>query len=231
MILGGSKMRVLIIADLQFPYEHPNALNFYSNLKDKFKPDIIVQIGDLIDNHHASHFLKEVTLPNATEEISQVQQKIKQWGKVFPKMIVLKGNHEARLEKAMQRVGLPSSMLKTVPEIFAFPKGWEYKTTVKIDNVLYTHFAGIGGKHSTRRTAELARQPIVQGHLHKSCGIEYHKTEFGLTFCMTVGGMINETSPAFNYYGESNFMNKPIPAGGFVDEGKYPWLEVMYEEE
>lgn len=222
-------MRVLVIADLQFPYEHPKGLEFYTQVRDRFKPDVVVQIGDLIDNHHASHFLKEVNLPNATEEISQTQEKIRQWAEVFPKMIILKGNHEARLEKAMKSVGLPASILKTIPEIFNFPEGWEFRNTVELDGALYTHFAGLGGKHSSKRTAELARQSIIQGHLHKSCGIEYHKTHFATTFCMTVGSMIDEESPAFGYYGESNLMSRPIPAAGIVDDGKYPFIEVMYE--
>jgi predicted phosphodiesterase len=221
-------MKVMIISDLQFPFEHPNGLKFCVKVKERFNPDKVIQIGDLIDNHHASQFLKEVDLPSAVEEIEQTKKRINAWAKVFPNLIVLKGNHEKRLERAMKRTGLPESLLKPIPEIFDFPKTWQFKDTVTIDNVLYCHFAGINGKHTTKRTVEASKQSVVQGHLHKQAGIEYQRTYFGTNFCMTVGCMINENSPAFNY-DESRLINKPVFAVGFVVNGKYPYLEVMNE--
>ena len=42
---------VLVISDLHIPYHHPDAFKFLAALKKKYKPDLVVNIGDEIDQH------------------------------------------------------------------------------------------------------------------------------------------------------------------------------------
>ena len=219
--------RVMVISDLQIPFENENALEYCKALKEKYEPDYVVQIGDLLDNHFASSFTKETEAPGAMDEISRARETIKAWGEVFPKMTILMGNHEDRLMRALHKVGLPSSLLKTIPEIFQFPKQWELVDQIEIDNVLYVHNSGVAGVHAVKNIAKTFSKSVVQGHLHTVCGIEYAKTLDGLRFAMVVGCLIDNDASAFNYSKGYALRSMPISAVGFVDDGKHPWLEVI----
>ena len=61
-------MRVLVIPDLHLPYHHPDALPWLSRLKRELKPELVVCIGDLLDNHYLSpHGMHEKALSPETE--------------------------------------------------------------------------------------------------------------------------------------------------------------------
>ena len=42
---------ILVISDLHIPYQHTDSFEFLKAFKKEFKPDFIVNIGDLLDFH------------------------------------------------------------------------------------------------------------------------------------------------------------------------------------
>ena len=59
---------VLVISDLHIPYHHKDSFKFLKAIKKEFKPDTVINIGDLLDFHaismHEHPNLKETkTLP------------------------------------------------------------------------------------------------------------------------------------------------------------------------
>ena len=56
---------VLVISDLHIPYHHPDAFEFLKALKKKYKPDLVVNIGDEIDQHSISMHDSNPDLPSS----------------------------------------------------------------------------------------------------------------------------------------------------------------------
>ena len=42
-------LNVLVIPDMQIPFEHPDALAFVSAVRAEIQPDVVVNVGDEVD--------------------------------------------------------------------------------------------------------------------------------------------------------------------------------------
>ena len=60
--------RVLVIGDVHEPAAHPGYLAFCQYLEDKWEPDRVVFIGDLLDMHAVSFHASEPDAPGAEDE-------------------------------------------------------------------------------------------------------------------------------------------------------------------
>lgn len=52
--LNAKNKNVLIISDTHFPHHHPDTLNFLKAAKKEIDPDIVIHIGDELDNQYLS---------------------------------------------------------------------------------------------------------------------------------------------------------------------------------
>ena len=43
--------RILVISDMHIPYHHKDSIEFLKEIKKQYKPDFVVNIGDLLDFH------------------------------------------------------------------------------------------------------------------------------------------------------------------------------------
>ena len=46
--------RILVISDMHLPYQHKDSIIFLKEIKKEYKPDMVVNIGDLLDFHAIS---------------------------------------------------------------------------------------------------------------------------------------------------------------------------------
>ena len=60
--------KILIISDFHAPYHHPGAMDFLKRLKAEYKPDMVIQIGDLVDQHNAGRWTREMDAEGPNEE-------------------------------------------------------------------------------------------------------------------------------------------------------------------
>ena len=77
---------VLVISDLHIPYHHPDAFKFLAALKKKYKPDLVVNIGDEIDQHSISFHNHHPDLKSPGDELRAARVYVKELEKIFPKM-------------------------------------------------------------------------------------------------------------------------------------------------
>ena len=74
---------VLVISDLHIPYHHKDAFKFLKALKDKYKPDLIVNIGDELDQHQISMHDHNPDLMSAGDELKSSRVYVKELEKIF----------------------------------------------------------------------------------------------------------------------------------------------------
>ena len=209
--------RVLYVSDLHVPWEHPRALDHLKKIRDRFKIDRVVFLGDEIDG--ASFSLKwspNPDLPSPGDELELAIKHLRPFYKEFPEAEVLTSNHGMRLFKKFRVTGIPSKVVKRYEEILEFPKDWFLVDQTDIDGVLAIHGEGFS-LSSWRMAHDKFKQSVVMGHIHSHAGVVYSQTKKKKFFSANFGCMINPSHVAFDY--GKHLPEKPVIGSGVVIDG------------
>lgn len=210
----------LVISDLHAPWHHPAAFDFLSSLVREYKPTDVVHIGDEIDAHAFSRFVKHEDTPSAKEELRLAKVALQALYKVVPRrkpVRVCKSNHTYRPFKAAAKAGLPSDLLRGIGDILDAPPNWEWSPRWKLDGVLYMHGDNYRKEAACRAAAIDNRCNAVIGHLHSQAGVWHGTGPFDRLFGMSVGCLINPEAPVFEY--AENSPMRPVLGAGVVADG------------
>ena len=66
--------RILVISDLHIPYHHKDSFEFLREIKKEYKPDFVVNIGDLLDFHAISMHSHDPDLYSAGHELDKSKE-------------------------------------------------------------------------------------------------------------------------------------------------------------
>jgi hypothetical protein len=217
MRLNKGKSIVLVIPDLQIPYEHPDALKFIMAVEELVVPHEVVCIGDEVDQMALSTFDADPDADGAGPELRKALKSLKKWYDRFPEVKVCTSNHTGRVQKAAFRAGIPEAYMKSVNEWMSAPEGWVWEDSHEIDGVRYEHGDAQGGMYAARNISIRNRQSTVIGHHHSHGAVFYIANETETIFGMNVGCLIDTKAIAFKYARLSAF--KPTLGCGVVDHG------------
>jgi hypothetical protein len=199
------------------PFEHPDMFKFLAAIKKKFKPTLVVNIGDEIDNHDLSFHDSDKDLPSAGDELKKAIVKLKQMEKMFPDMILVDSNHGSLAVRKFKHHGIPMKFLAPNQEIYGVSKRWQWVNDLDITlpngtNCYFVHGISKNGK-------QLAAQRgtnVVQGHYHTEFRVDYISNPNNLLWSMQVGCLIDKKSLAFAY-DKLNLQRPVIGLGLIID--------------
>lgn len=217
MQLTKGQETVLVIPDMQIPFEHPDSLEFIKALRDMIEPTVIVNVGDEVDQMALSRFDPDPEADGAGPELRKAIDRLQPWYEEFPEMLLCESNHTARVYKQAFLAGIPEAYLRTVPEWLEAPEGWQWATTWRIDGVQYEHGDAQGGMYAARNLCIRNRRSTVIGHHHSHGAVFYVANDDEMIFGMNVGCLIDMNSIAFRYAKHATF--KPTLGAGVVIEG------------
>jgi hypothetical protein len=197
------------------PFEHPDMFKFLAAIKKKFKPTLVVNIGDEIDNHDLSFHDSDKDLPSAGDELKKAIVKLKQMEKMFPDMILVDSNHGSLAVRKFKHHGIPMKFLATNQEIYGVSKRWQWVNDLDITlpngtNCYFVHGISKNGK-------QLAAQRgtnVVQGHYHTEFRVDYISNPNNLLWSMQVGCLIDKKSLAFAY--DKLNLKRPVIGLGLI---------------
>lgn len=91
----------IVFADSHIPFQDKLCLDSILDYADRYKPDFIIILGDLIDFYKISRFIKNPKKRNVKTEIKLTRDFLSDLRLRFPnsKIYYKSGNHEDRLEK------------------------------------------------------------------------------------------------------------------------------------
>lgn len=209
---------VLIIPDTHAPFEHPDTLDFLKYVRDRFKPDTVVHIGDEVDMCGLSSYTKNPDGLSAGHEHEKALVFMKKLYRLFPAVTVCTANHTARIFKRAMDIGIPKAFLKSYAEFLEAPSGWKWVENLEIDEVLYEHGEGSRGGHfPALDLARLNMQSTVIGHFHTQAGVQYYCTDKKILWGLSVGCLIDVKTYAFEY--SKVHKRKPALGCGIVKNG------------
>lgn len=217
MKLNRGNTDVLVIPDLQIPFEHPDALRFIGAVAEAVNPDVIVNVGDEVDQMALSRFDPDPEGDGPGVELRKSIKGLRKWYKEFPQMMVCESNHTARVYKKAFFAGIPEAYLRTVPEWLEAPEGWRWADAWEIDGVRYEHGDAQGGMYAARNLCIRNSKSTVIGHHHSHGAVFYVANDDRMIFGMNVGCLIDVNAIAFRYAKNAAF--KPTLGCGLVLKG------------
>lgn len=201
--------RILVIADLHLPFEHKDYLQFCKQLKAHYKPDGVIFIGDIIDNHYTSFHSSNPDGMSAGDELKLCIERVEEWHRAFPNALVMIGNHDARVLRLAKDSKISECWIRDYEEVLNTPT-WKFMEEVIIDDVLYVH----GSSGDAYKVATNRMISTVQGHYHTKMGIQYINNGI---WGMQVGCGINHNSYAMAY--AKGHSKEQLLGAGMVENG------------
>lgn len=230
-----TKRPVLVISDLQIPYENKRALEFCRALAKEYRipAENVVNVGDEIDNFHGSAYPKDPDAPHSiVNEFEIARERIKAWAGAFPKMRVCISNHGIRWLKKAMDAQIPSHLLKTYHDIFKIPASWVYREEWRFHSLKFPfraiHGMGYSGVAGHRNAALDGQISTVIGHLHSHAGISWIQNNGGARmWAANAGCLIDPEAFAFKYE-KYNRVKPQLGCIVIVDSGKTPIFHPLY---
>lgn len=201
--------RIMFIPDLHIPFHHIHAFKFIKEVKKKYRPDLIVCLGDEQDIHSGSMHDHSPDLHSPSDELSMTLSALKVLYKIIPEVSVVESNHGSLFYRRAAKNGLPSRVMKSYEEILQAPKGWKWYsdmtiTTNKDSNIYVCH----GQSPDVLRNSKNKSMNYIQGHHHSRFEIRYWANSINLYWGVTSGCLIDHKSIAFEY--GKLILDKPI---------------------
>jgi predicted phosphodiesterase len=221
---------VLVISDLHIPYHHKDAFDFLKALKKKYKPDLVVNIGDELDHHAISMHEHNPDLMSAGDELKQSKEYIRDLEKIFPEMTIVHSNHSSLVYRRALKYGLPKDYLKSYNEFLGVGDGWEWVDDLSVtlsdgSRCFFTH----GMSADVLKVAQQYGMNTVQGHYHTKFSIGYYSNPDALIWGMQVGCLINQKSMAFDY--AKNFKSRFIVGCGMIVDGQPKLMPMVLDRD
>jgi len=190
---GGDENNVIIISDLHLPFDKKGYLEFCRDVQEFFNCGKVVQIGDLVDNHYSSY---HETIPEgfgAKQELDYAKQRLKEWEKVFPEVVVTLGSHDYRPLRKMRTGMVVNEWMRGFADVYDTP-GWTY-----VDEHIHNGIKYVHGTTDAWSNLLNSGCSVVQGHLHTRALVQWHNLGNKPIFAMQVGTGIDDTQYAFEY--------------------------------
>ncbi len=201
--------RVLVIGDLHIPYHHSDAFSFLKAVKEKYKPDRVIQIGDEVDFHAISFHGANPDLLSPGDELKSAIQKLQILYKMFPKVDLLESNHGSLVYRKGVAHGLPRNVFKSFREVLEAPKEWKwhFDLIIKLSNNTDCYFHH-GKTADPLRLSQSMGMNAVQGHYHEKFSINYWGNSLGLYWQAFTACLVNDYSLAMSY--NNTNLKRPI---------------------
>jgi hypothetical protein len=208
---------VLVIPDLQIPFQHPYALTFLKMVRDEYKPDLVVCVGDEWDNCALSRYPKDPDGMSAGDEYRRARRASKAYYEAFPDVYLCESNHRERLYKRAYEAGIPKDLIKDTSGYMGSPPGWRWADQWIFDGVVYEHGDRASGANAGERLMDANHASVVYGHHHDSPGVTYRQKANKTMFAMNVGCLIDKDAYAMSYTRHNR--SKPVLSCGIVLDG------------
>lgn len=219
-----------MIPDLHFPYCHIDSLDFLHKIKKFLNPTRIISLGDELDYSAMNFHESNVDMPSAGQELLLGLGYIDTLHELFPKMDILHSNHGSMAYRKAKHAGMPIHLLKSYNELMQIPTTdwkWHERLIIELPNKTKCCFAHSLGTDVLKASQSIGMS-LVQGHHHSQFEIRYWQNYDNLSFAITSGCLIDDTSMAFAY--NKLQIKRPIMGVTFI-ENSVPTLIPMITNE
>jgi len=214
----GKNKSIAVISDMHIPYHHPDLVPFLRAVKNKYKPDKWVCIGDELDKHAMSFHDSDPDLYSAGHELEKSIEVLQPIYKMIPEMDLVESNHGSMVFRKAKAHGIPQAYFKDYRDMIQAPKGWKWSfdLTLKLPDGQKVYFCH-GKTSNVLKLSQNMGMSACQGHYHSSFNIQYWGNPNGLFWGFQVGCLIDTDALAFAY--NKTTPNRPVIGMGVIQNG------------
>lgn len=195
-------MKALICGDLHVPSHDARALECVLGYLKGYRPDYFIFLGDLTDFDMFSRFLQDPRKRRDPQrEIERARETVKRFEGAAgaAKLVFLKGNHEARLEKYIQR-NAPNLMYLECLDLVGLLglekwKVYDYPHYARLGKLIVQHGEAYGASVCERNVAKFGSYNVVQGHSHRLAQVFVRRVDG--VFSSVQAGCLCSLSPSY----------------------------------
>jgi predicted phosphodiesterase len=194
--------KILVIPDAHAPWVNWDALQQAYRWRLSHKPDLVICLGDITDQKIWSRWQKDTDDASPSDEFLEAEKCLNKLHKMFPKMLILRGNHDVRILSKAVEAGIPARMFNDIDQVFNYP-GWTWipQNEKLIINtirgpILFVHGDEQGG--TVAQKSRILGHSMIQGHTHKA-SITYTTALKGTIFGAEMGCIMDVSSKAAKY--------------------------------
>lgn len=198
-----TEQRILVIGDTHIPCVRRGYLEFCQYVKRHERCNLIVHIGDVVDEHAVSP--SHLALPDAAgtrEELQESREIVAEWYGSFPRALVCIGNHDDRPYRAARAVRICEDRMRTFNEVWSTPR-WTWDWGYVIDGIYFTHRTNNSGQSPAFNAMRERAMPVVLGHHHSCSGVKTLVNPERRLFGVDVGAGCDDRALAFRYFQHS----------------------------
>ncbi len=160
----------VFVSDIHFPEHEPDAWESFLSWVDDEQPETIVLGGDILENRPVSaHGDAEGLL---ADELAQAWYELKRLRDAAPDatVVYLEGNHEHRLQRAIQRFLPGLKGLLSIPELLRLPElgidWYDFGVPYHLGKLRCVHgwWAPI---NAARKHLQACGENVIHGHVHR----------------------------------------------------------------
>lgn len=209
--------RTLCISDLHIPWMHTDALAFCVAVRDKYKLEQVISVGDELDWASISFHTKDPDMPSPGDEFKMAMPIVAKWRTEFPIMRLARSNHGDLMRRKAFDAGLPEAGMKAYAEMYNTP-GWTWHDEI-VENMhgiplIVRHDFGSNLKSSLGKVGDAC---IAYGHRHTLFGVHYRANLRYRQWAMCAGCLIDPGHRAFSY--GRGTLDRPMLGVGVIIEG------------
>lgn len=162
----------LIVPDLHAPYHDEKAWALLLKVGRVLKPQVIVTLGDFVDNYCVSaHRKNPRRARELSTEIDSARTRLAELGALNAKeKHFIAGNHEHRLERYLCDKAPELYGMISVEQLLGLKKaGWSYTpygATLRLGDTRFTHDLGSSGEGAPNKARDTYQANAVIGHVH-----------------------------------------------------------------
>jgi hypothetical protein len=209
--------RILVLPDLQVPFQHKYSLQFLKRVRDQYKTDTVICVGDEADACALSKYPKDPDGMSAGDELRKTRRALKPFYEAFPDVLVCNSNHQQRLYKRAYEAGIPRELIVGYGAYLCAPRGWRWADGWTVGGIRFEHGDRASGALTGPKLIDANHRSTVYGHHHSTAGLGYVRKGTLTLFWMNVGCLIDENSYAMSYTKMSR--TKPVLSCGVVIDG------------
>jgi hypothetical protein len=216
---------VLVVGDLHAPFIRKGYLEHCMRVRDKYRCNHTIFIGDIVDNHYSSFHATDPGGMGGDDELDYAIERLDAWHQEFPDADVILGNHDKIVLRKIFKEGVSKRWIRRFSDVLEVPS-WQFVEGIEYDNVKYTHGLKGGAVNGAMTKAKNRGKSLVQGHWHSRSYVRWHVTDNDRIFAMQVGCGVDEDAYAMAY-NEDPMERWILSCGVVLENGTLPIVEPM----
>lgn len=179
----------MIIGDTHLPFVEPGYFDFLYRTYTKYNIQHVLHGGDVVDEYSLSFFDKAPEADSPEVELQKAKKGVSILAEMFPKMWLVKGNHDNRYLRLAIKAGIPEIRMRTLEEVLETPPGWVWNESYIINNdTFFDHGTNSGtGMNATWQKAWAISMNVIGAHTHSYGGVEYRNCGMKTRWALNVG--------------------------------------------